>query len=1068
MKKIFFSVLVLCTLQAQAQTAPNGSGGTNSGSGWWRGGNTQGNGANIMATTWNSPIYFYTDGYAGGSAYQGDRLRMKLNGTFDGTNQYIINGYTTGLNTSGYLGLGNTSNGPGNNLWANKGPFSLLHLNGRIGNTVQEFGYRPWMQTGITLTDNIDLSYIGLRQVGTGTDVTETTITWADNPAGPGVGPDDMAFRFTSGAGNASISTTDLQTSSDLDGLHIARFAGTGEFGLGNTFGINTTGTPANLYARPASLAHYSLSNLRSVWQQFTNRNTASGSGTGEDASDGLRIGIIGNANTNVNGTAAIYNQETRALLFSTNAATNSVNVANGTTLERMRIMSVGTPTHLSSGSFGVYNPGSIATNYTRMAVSHDPSRPVTRPLSLLHLGYNTGLNSTPLGATDGWRSWMDIGTFTTNGTDNMYVGLKNEGTDRFDAVVSWGDNQSAGLSNEGPDNLRFIFTSTTSSVVNPGDPVSQSANGLEVARMHPGQASTLSGNFGMVGIGNFAPNGPNAAPANAVDAKLDIDGDLRIRTVTQDNSLNRVLVIDPDDHNRVHWADIDLPAGGIQANNGTSVSSSDFVVFGQDYQEAGDPAQLLNDREVPMRGKNILFTDEGRIGIGDAFSNPAITPEAKLDIRPSLTDQKGLVVENSADFFGVPFYEMNSLYNTTTSTSETSGMGIYMGGNSVKRSTGLNIENATTTGSCFGIESVARGVGNPNQTNTGGLFGAFGVSTGNTGISVGASDGINVNIAGAFRAGNPTPDGQNGLTNTGVMAYSISGQHSIGIRATASGGTLSNYAAHLTGDVYVNGSVLSTSDQNLKENIQGLTNAKEVLNALNPVSFDYKQNGIYERMNMPQEHQYGLIAQEVELILPTLIKEGHFPAEYDSLGNETAAGINFKTMNYEGLIPIIVKGYQEQNSVIDSLQTVNDSLQGQISNLNDRLSQLENCLSGILPLLCQLSQQSIEQNGAEVQEQLRNIIEVDLNNGTAIVLNQNVPNPFAESTVIAFSIPESVTDAQIIFHDATGALIKTVEIRERGNGQLNVYANDLSSGIYTYSLVADGKIAATRRMMKQ
>lgn len=145
MRKIIFSVFVLLNLQVQAQTSPNGASGTNSGSGWWRGGNTQGNGANIMATTWNSPIYWYTDGFAGGNDYQGSRLRMKLNGTFTQPNQYPINGYSTlqGVNTSGYLGLGYSSNGIGGNLWTNNGPFSLLHLNGKNGTNVQEFGYRP-------------------------------------------------------------------------------------------------------------------------------------------------------------------------------------------------------------------------------------------------------------------------------------------------------------------------------------------------------------------------------------------------------------------------------------------------------------------------------------------------------------------------------------------------------------------------------------------------------------------------------------------------------------------------------------------------------------------------------------------------------------------------------------------------------------------------------------------------------------------------------------------------------------------------------------------------------------
>ena len=77
---------------------------------------------------------------------------------------------------------------------------------------------------------------------------------------------------------------------------------------------------------------------------------------------------------------------------------------------------------------------------------------------------------------------------------------------------------------------------------------------------MTPVGASTLSApNFGMMGIGDFSPTGPNTAATDVVDAKLDIDGDLRIRTVTNDNNLTQILAIDPTDHNRVHWVDANI-----------------------------------------------------------------------------------------------------------------------------------------------------------------------------------------------------------------------------------------------------------------------------------------------------------------------------------------------------------------------------------------------------------------------------------------------------------------------------------------------------------------------------
>ena len=46
--------------------------------------------------------------------------------------------------------------------------------------------------------------------------------------------------------------------------------------------------------------------------------------------------------------------------------------------------------------------------------------------------------------------------------------------------------------------------------------------------------------------------------------------------------------------------------------------------------------------------------------------------------------------------------------------------------------------------------------------------------------------------------------------------------------------------------------------------------------------------------------------------------------------------------------------------------------------------------------------------------------------------------------------------------------ILKIVDINEKGSGQLNVYAADLSSGNYTYSLIADGKLVETKKMIKQ
>lgn len=91
----------------------------------------------------------------------------------------------------------------------------------------------------------------------------------------------------------------------------------------------------------------------------------------------------------------------------------------------------------------------------------------------------------------------------------------------------------------------------------------------------------------------------------------------------------------------------------------------------------------------------------------------------------------------------------------------------------------------------------------------------------------------------------------------------------------------------------------------------------------------------------------------------------------------------------------------------------------------------------------------------------------IELSDKNSVVLNQNVPNPFASQTSISYSTPLNANNAQILFYDATGRLIKAANIN-KGKGQLNVFANDLTTGTYNYSLVVDGKVIDTKKLSKQ
>jgi hypothetical protein len=85
--------------------------------------------------------------------------------------------------------------------------------------------------------------------------------------------------------------------------------------------------------------------------------------------------------------------------------------------------------------------------------------------------------------------------------------------------------------------------------------------------------------------------------------------------------------------------------------------------------------------------------------------------------------------------------------------------------------------------------------------------------------------------------------------------------------------------------------------------------------------------------------------------------------------------------------------------------------------------------------------------------------------------LHQNYPNPFNPVTVIRYSIPSNgrreTANVKIIVYDALGKEVAVLvnESKPAGNYQTEFNGNNFPSGIYFYSLKADGEIIDTKRM---
>lgn len=81
--------------------------------------------------------------------------------------------------------------------------------------------------------------------------------------------------------------------------------------------------------------------------------------------------------------------------------------------------------------------------------------------------------------------------------------------------------------------------------------------------------------------------------------------------------------------------------------------------------------------------------------------------------------------------------------------------------------------------------------------------------------------------------------------------------------------------------------------------------------------------------------------------------------------------------------------------------------------------------------------------------------------------LEQNVPNPFDQSTIISYFVPDPNATVQMQFTSANGEVLKLVELAA-GKGSITWKAGELPAGIYQYSLIVNGSVIATRQMMMQ
>jgi trimeric autotransporter adhesin len=253
--------------------------------------------------------------------------------------------------------------------------------------------------------------------------------------------------------------------------------------------------------------------------------------------------------------------------------------------------------------------------------------------------------------------------------------------------------------------------------------------------------------------------------------------------------------------------------------------------------------------------------------------------------------------------------------------------------------------------------------------------------------------------------------------------------------------------------NIYANTTSISTySDRRIKDNIRENIPGLAFITRLHPVTYNLNIHRENELMGVKDSHEWAG-KYDVEKI----VQSGFIAQQVDSAAQ--ACGYNFNGINrpktsnglyslgYTDFVVPLVKAVQE-------LSTENDSLRSALKSMQLCLDQIctatgDNNFPG------NISTSVAEQN-------------ITLNSANAPVLYQNTPNPFNAGAKINYYLPEGTTGASIVFYDNRGGIIKAIQISQTGNGTLDITPDNLSNGIYSYSLIVNGNVLETKRMVVQ
>ena len=332
---------------------------------------------------------------------------------------------------------------------------------------------------------------------------------------------------------------------------------------------------------------------------------------------------------------------------------------------------------------------------------------------------------------------------------------------------------------------------------------------------------------------------------------------------------------------------------------------------------------------------------------------------------------------------------------------------------------TGRNALYSNTTGS----ENTAAGF-NALSSNT---TGNNNTAMGRTALSSNTTGEFNTAIG--FSSG-PNNGGFNNTTALGRGAIpTASDQVRIGNTSVTSIGGAVNWSV--------------VSDGRFKKDIQEDIPGLDFITRLRPVSYDLNRTKIRAFLGKEEteesttaqssSREIGFVAQEVEQLLN---ENG-----YTRIGIETPQNDrDHYGIRYAEFVVPLTKAVQELSEKDKAQQELIETLQQEIETLKAM----------------------VYGTGGTSATALKEAITLP----EGFLLEQNIPNPFNETTIINAEVPETVGEARIVIYNLQGVELRSYPLTRRGRIAVEVEGGAFTSGMYLYALLADGQLIDTKKMV--